>query len=153
MLKTLTAIALTVLSVTAPAPTAHAWPDKPVRIIVPYAAGGGTDMLARVTAERLSAALGQRFFVENRPGAGGMIGADAVAKAPSDGYTLLVSSPAEIVVNQHVYSKMGYDPLKDLAPIMLIAWTPLIITAHPALKAGSPSELIALLKARPGQVS
>jgi tripartite-type tricarboxylate transporter receptor subunit TctC len=148
MLKTLTIIALGVMSVLNT--QALAWPDRPVKLIVPYSAGGGTDLVARVTADRLGDALGQRFIVENRPGAGGMIGAEAVAKAPPDGYTLLVSSPAEIAVNQHVYRKMSYDPLKELAPVTLMAWTPLVITVHPDLKVSSPSELVALLKAKPG---
>lgn len=149
MLKSLCVIALIALSsLTA---RAQSWPEKPVKIIVPYSAGGGTDILARVMADRLGDALGQRFLVENRPGAGGMIGAEAVAKSPPDGHTLLVSSPAEIAINQHVYKKMSYDPLKDLAPITLIARTPLIITAHPDLKITSPSELVALLKAKPGR--
>jgi len=148
MLKSLAILTLVALS--ALKADAQTWPDKPVKIIVPYSAGGGTDLVARVTADRLGDALGQRFIVENRPGAGGMIGAEAVAKSPPDGYTLLVSSPAEIAVNQHVYRKMNYDPLRDLAPVSLIAWTPLVITAHPGLKASSPAELVALLKAKPG---
>jgi tripartite-type tricarboxylate transporter receptor subunit TctC len=151
MLRTLAGIGLIALS--SLAPEAQAWPDRPVKIIVPYAAGGGTDVLARVMADRLSDAFGQRFIVENRPGAGGMIGAETVTRSTPDGYSLLVSSPAEIAINQHVYKKMSYDPLKDLAPITLLAWTPLIVTAHPDLKVTSPSELIALLKARGGQLT
>ena len=154
MLRTLTGLALITLSALPVMPAeAQTWPDKPVKIVVPYAAGGGADALARVMADRLSDAFGQRFIVENRPGAGGMIGAETVARSAPDGYSLLVSSPAEIAINQHVYKKMSYDPLKDLAPITLIAWTPLIVTAHPDLKVGSPSELIALLKARQGQLT
>jgi tripartite-type tricarboxylate transporter receptor subunit TctC len=150
MLKTLAAAALVVLSGMPAA--AQAWPDRPAKIIVPYAAGGGTDILARVLADRLSETLGQRFIVENRPGAGGMIGAEVVARSAPDGYTLLVSSPAEIAINRHIYDKMSYDSSAELAPITLIAWTPLVITAHPDLSASSPAELIALLKARPGQL-
>jgi tripartite-type tricarboxylate transporter receptor subunit TctC len=151
MLKALALAALLVLpSLDRPA---HAWPDRPVKIVVPYAAGGGTDILARVLADRLGDALGQRFIVENRPGAGGMIGAEFVARSAPDGHTLLVSSPAEIAVNQHIYARMSYDPLKDLAPVTLIAWTPLVISAHPGLETGSPAELIALLKSRPGQLN
>jgi tripartite-type tricarboxylate transporter receptor subunit TctC len=151
MLRTLATLGLVTAS--SLAAQAQAWPDKPVKIVVPYAAGGGADVLARVMADRLGDALAQRFIVENRPGAGGMIGAETVAKSSPDGYSLLVSSPAEIAINQHVYKKISYDPLKDLAPITLIAWTPLVITAHPKLKVASPSELIALLKARPGQLT
>jgi tripartite-type tricarboxylate transporter receptor subunit TctC len=151
MLRTLSGIGLIFLS--SLLGQAQAWPDRPVKIIVPYAAGGGTDVVARVLADRLSDALGQRFIVENRPGAGGMIGAETVTRSTADGYSLLVSSPAEIAINQHVYKKISYDPLKDLAPITLLAWTPLVITAHPDLKVTSPSELIALLKARGGQLA
>lgn len=151
MVRMLTGLALIALSTLAA--QAQSWPDRPVKIVVPYAAGGGTDVVARVMADRLSDAFGQRFIVENRPGVGGMIGAETIARSAPDGYALLVSSPAEIAINQHVYKKINYDPLKDLAPITLIAWTPLIITAHPDLKIGSPSELIALLKARAGQLT
>jgi len=151
MLRLLAGIGLIALS--SLTTEAQAWPDRPVKIVVPYAAGGGTDVLARVMADRLSDTFGQRFFVENRPGAGGMIGAETVARSAADGYALLVSSPAEIAINQHVYKKIGYDPLKDLAPITLLAWTPLVIAAHPDLKIASPSELLALLKALPGQLS
>jgi tripartite-type tricarboxylate transporter receptor subunit TctC len=151
MLRTLAGIGLIALS--GLAAEAQVWPDRPVKIIVPYAAGGGTDVLARVMADRFSDAFGQRFIVENRPGAGGMIGAETVTRSAADGYSLLVSSPAEIAINQHVYKRISYDPLKDLAPITLLAWTPLIVTAHPDLKVTSPAELIALLKARGGQLT
>src|SRR5262245_63890972 len=151
MSRTLTGIAIIMLSTLAA--HAQAWPDKLVKIIVPYAAGGAADVTARVMADRLSDEFGQRFIVENRPGAGGMIGAETVAKSAPDGYSLLVSSPAEIAINQHVYKKVRYDALKELAPITLLAWTPLVITAHPDLKVTSPFELIALLKARGGQIA
>jgi len=104
--------------------------------------------VARVLAVKVGDALGQRFVVENRPGASGMIGAAAVAKAEPDGYTLLVGSPAEIALNQHVTKDMTYDPLKDLTPVTLLAWTPLIIAAHPSFEASTPAELIALAKSR-----
>jgi len=130
------------------AAAAESWPDRPVRVIVPFAAGGGTDTVARVLAVKVGDALGQRFVVENRPGASGMIGAAAVAKAEPDGYTLLVGSPAEIALNQHVTKDMTYDPLKDLTPVTLLAWTPLIIAAHPSFEASTPAELIALAKSR-----
>jgi tripartite-type tricarboxylate transporter receptor subunit TctC len=151
MLRAIFSFALVVLPVFAA--NAQTWPERPVKIIVPYAAGGGTDVLARVTADRLREILGQSFVVENRPGAGGMIGADVVAKSRPDGYTLLVSSPAEIAVNPHVFKSMTYDPSRDFAPVTLLAWTPLIITAYPKLDAKNPSELIAMLKSRPGQVN
>jgi tripartite-type tricarboxylate transporter receptor subunit TctC len=132
---------------------AQSWPERPVTIVVPFAAGGGTDTIARVLADRLSDAFGQRFIVENRTGGGGMIGAGAVAKSASDGYTLLVASPAEIAINPHVFPRMPYDPQKDLAPISLLAITPLIIAAHPSLNISSPQQLIEVLKASPGKLS
>lgn len=125
---------------------AEDWPSRSVRLIVPYSAGGGTDTVARVLAQKLSVLLGQSFIVENKPGASGMIGAALVAKSNPDGYTLLVASPAEIALNQNLFTTMTYDPLKDLAPITLLAWTPLILAAHPSLPASTPQELIALAK-------
>jgi tripartite-type tricarboxylate transporter receptor subunit TctC len=125
---------------------AQQWPERPVHLIVPYAAGGGTDTVARVLALKLSNSLGQQFIVENRAGASGMIGAAVVAKATPDGYTLLVASPAEIALNQNLFKDMTYDPLKDLTPVTLLAWTPLIIAANPKLPASTPQELIALAK-------
>lgn len=128
---------------------AEQWPERPVHLIVPYAAGGGTDTVARVLAQKLGTTFGQQFVVENRPGASGMIGAAVVAKATPDGYTLLVASPAEIALNQNLFKNMTYDPLKDLTPITLLAWTPLVLAAHPSLPASTPQELIALAKREP----
>ena len=132
---------------------AQTWPDRPVKIIVGFPAGGGSDAMARVLADRLGNAFGQRFIVENRPGAGGGVAAEAVVRSAPDGYTLLVASPAEIVINQNVYKSVSYDALKDLAPITLIGWTPLIIAVHPDLKASSPAEFVALLRGKPGQLN
>ena len=123
---------------------AEKWPDRPVHLIVPYAAGGGTDTVARVLAQKLSGILGQQFVVENRPGASGMIGATAVARSNPDGYLLLVASPAEVALNQNVFHDMAYDPLKDLTAITLLAWTPLVLAAHPSFPASTPEELIKL---------
>jgi tripartite-type tricarboxylate transporter receptor subunit TctC len=123
------------------------WPTRPVRIVVSFSAGGGTDTVARVLAQKLGEKFGQSFVVENKPGASGMIGAAAVAKASPDGYTLLVASPAEIALNQNLFKdKMTYDPLKELAPVTLLAWTPLILAAHPSFPASTPQELIDLAK-------
>lgn len=125
------------------------WPQRPVHLIVPYAAGGGTDTVARVLAQKLSTTFNEQFVVENRPGASGMIGAGYVAKASPDGYTLLVGSPAEVALNQNLFKSMSYDPLKDLTPITLLAWTPLVLAANPSLPALTPQELIALAKREP----
>jgi tripartite-type tricarboxylate transporter receptor subunit TctC len=128
---------------------AQDWPQRPVRLVVPYVAGGGTDSVARVLAQKLGEALGQRFIVENKAGASGMIGAQAVAKGDADGYTFLVASPAEVAINQSVFKDIAYDPLADLAPITLLAWTPILLAAHPSLPASSTADLISLARTGP----
>jgi tripartite-type tricarboxylate transporter receptor subunit TctC len=127
---------------------AGTWPERPVHLIVPYAAGGGTDIVARVVAQKLSGILGQQFIVENRPGASGMIGATAVAQSNPDGYVLLVASPAEVALNQNLFKNMTYDPAKDLTPVTLLAWTPLVLAAHPSFAASTPEALIKLAQAQ-----
>lgn len=127
-----------------------AYPTKPIHLIVPYPPGGLNDTLARLLGARLAEGLGQPVLVENKTGASGMIGADAVAKAPADGYTLLVASGAEIGINQHLYAKTPYNPERDFAPISLVAITPLVIVAHPSVPAQNIQELVALAKAKPG---
>ena len=129
---------------------AQTYPGKPIRVIVAFSAGGGTDLVARAVGQKMSEHWGQPVVVENRVGAGGMIGADLVAKAPPDGYTLLVCSPAEIAVNHHVYPKVPYDPERDFAPISLITVTPLVIAAYPGLPVKDIRELVALAKTKPG---
>ncbi len=126
------------------AASAEDWPDRPVHVVVPYAAGGGTDLVARVLSIKLGEAFGQNFIVENKTGASGMIGAQFVAKGPADGYALLVASPAEIALNQNLFADMTYDPLKDLTPITLLAWTPLVLAAHPTFPANNAAELVKL---------
>jgi tripartite-type tricarboxylate transporter receptor subunit TctC len=125
---------------------AQSYPSKPIRIIVPYSAGGGTDIVARAVAQKMSENWGQSVVVDNRVGASGMIGADAVAKAPADGYTLLMASPAEIAVNHHLYAKVPYDPERDFAPVTLVAVTPLVVAVYPGLPAKTIQELVALAK-------
>jgi len=129
---------------------AQAYPGKPIRIIVPYSAGGGTDIVARAVGQKLNEAWGQSVIVDNRAGASGMIGAEAVAKAPADGYTLLMATPPEVAVNHHLYGKVSYSPERDFAPITLVAITPLVIATHPGVPARNIQELVALAKARPG---
>jgi tripartite-type tricarboxylate transporter receptor subunit TctC len=142
MLRTLTLCCLLLFSATSC--LAQQWPQRPVHMIVPYAAGGGTDTVARVLARKLGETFGQTFIVENRTGASGMIGAAAVAKSDPDGYLLLVASPAEVALNQNLFSNMSYDPLNDLAPITLLAWTPLVLAAHPSFPASTPEQLVKL---------
>ena len=125
---------------------AHAWPDKPVRIVVPFAAGGATDVVARLLGQRLSQDWKQPVIVDNRPGAGGNIGADVVAKSAPDGYTLLLASPAEVAINPFLYAQMPFDPEKDLLPVSKVASAPLVLVVHPSVPAKTVPELIAFLK-------
>ncbi len=129
---------------------AQAYPGKPVRIVVPYSAGGGTDIVARAVGQRLADAWGQPVIVDNRAGASGMIGAEAMARAPADGTMLLMATPPEVAVNQHLFSKVSYNPERDFAPITLVAVTPLVIVAYPGVPARNIQELVALAKAKPG---
>jgi tripartite-type tricarboxylate transporter receptor subunit TctC len=129
-----------------------AYPAKPVRIVVPSSPGGGTDILARVLAQKMTESLGQQFVVENRPGAGQVIGIEAVARSAPDGYTLLMAASA-IVINEVMYAKPPYDTLRDFAPVTLVASLPNILVVHPTLPVKSVRELIALAKARPGQLN
>ena len=148
------ALALTALGlITATAALAQSWPAKTVRIIVPFPPGGGLDFFARVMAPKLQENLGQQIVVENRSGAGGMVGADAAAKAAPDGYTLLMASSAELTINQHLYPKMAYDAIRDFAPVSYAAHAAMLFSVHPSLPAKTLPELIALARSRPGQLS
>ena len=130
-----------------------AWPDKPIKIIVPYPPGGGVDAVARTYAQRLGEVLNTTVIVENKAGASGAIGADFVAKSAPDGYTFLIASPAEVVVGPIAGQKVPYDPKTDLIPISLIGETPLVIAANPSVPAKNISEFITLAKANPGKYS
>ncbi len=132
---------------------AQTWPDRPLRLVVPFSAGGTNDLTGRVVAEKVAAALGQPIIVENRVGAGGSIGAEAVAMAAPDGYTLLQASGSTHGGNSVVYKNLAYDPVKDFAPISMLVRTPFILVVNPAVKANSVSELIALAKAQPGKLN
>ena len=128
------------------------YPARPVRVIVPSPPGGGTDILARVLAQHFSKALGQPFVVENKPGAGNMIGIESVARSPGDGYTLLVTG-STLALNSVLYKKVPYDPVRDFAPITLAATAPNVLVVNPALPAKSLAEFVALAKAKPGALS
>jgi tripartite-type tricarboxylate transporter receptor subunit TctC len=131
-----------------------AYPSRPIRVVVPHAAGGGVDILARNLGEFIRPLLGQPFVVENRAGANGMIGAEHVAKAAAnDGYTLLMASAGEIAISPHLFRKMAYDPFKELQPVTLGTKVPNVLTVHPAVPAQTADELIALAKAQPGRLS
>ena len=128
------------------------YPVKPIRMVVPYPAGGGSDLMARAVSKKLSEKLGRSVIVDNRGGATGMIGTDIAAKSPPDGYTLLLGSIAEVALNVAVYRKMAYNPERDLAPVGLIATSPLVLAVHPSLPARNVKEFIALARMRPGEI-
>ena len=132
---------------------AQTYPAKTVRMIVGFSPGGSTDVTARLVAQKLTEAWKQQVIVDNRPGAGGNIGAELVAKAPPDGYTLLVATTGVMAINHKLYRTLGYDALRDFAPITQFGSLPLILVIHPSLPARNVKELIALAKARPGQLS
>src|SRR3954471_9922883 len=132
---------------------AQKYPDRPVRWIVPFAPSGPTDLMSRAVAEKLSQRLGQQFVVDNRPGAGGNIGAEVVAKSAPDGYTLMIGHVGTHAINVSLYPKVGFDPVKDFTPITLIATLPLALVIHPSVPAKDVKELIAYAKARPGQLN
>ena len=129
------------------------YPSRPIRIIVPFAAGGPTDFNARLVSQRLNEAWGQPVLVENRPAAGGVPATEFVAKAPPDGYTLLGANPGPLTVAPHIRSNLGYDPMKDLLPIVLVTTTTSAVVVHPSVPARSVKELIALARKNPGTLS
>jgi tripartite-type tricarboxylate transporter receptor subunit TctC len=135
------------------AAAADAYPAKPIRFVVAFPPGGGTDIIARSIAQKLSGRLEQQVVVDNRPGAGGNIGTDIVAKSAPDGYTMLMGSAGPLAINASLFAKMPFDPIRDLAPVTLAASTPNVLVVHPSLKAATVNELIALAKARPGEIN
>ncbi len=138
------------LACTAADVPAQTWPAKPVRIVVPFTPGGGLDIQARMFAKKFYETLGQTCVVDNRTGAGGLIGAEAVARAAPDGYTILFSS-ASLAVNVSLYKKLAFDPVKDLDPVSWVSSVPLVLTVHPSVPVRSVPELVALAKKRAGQ--
>ncbi|WP_431284359.1 Bug family tripartite tricarboxylate transporter substrate binding protein [Humitalea sp. 24SJ18S-53] len=129
---------------------AQGWPERPIRLVVPFAAGGGTDVLARILANGLSEKLGRQVLVENRTGAGGNLAMENVIRAPADGYSLLMGTNGAIAVNRHLYRGMGFDPLRDLMPITLAFRIEHLLVVSDAVPARSVAELVALAKAQPG---
>jgi tripartite-type tricarboxylate transporter receptor subunit TctC len=148
MKRILAAVAALALAAAA---NAQSYPDKPIKIIVPFGPGGFTDVAARILQKELAPAIGQAVIIENRPGAGSTIGTDAVAKAAPDGYTLAMVSTAH-VISPHIYKQMPYDAIKDFAPVMRLAEGPYVLTVHPSLPVKSVADLIALAKAKPGVI-
>jgi tripartite-type tricarboxylate transporter receptor subunit TctC len=131
----------------------HAWPTKPVRIVVAYPPGGGIDVMARQIAEKLAPAWGQPVVVENKPGANTILATDTVAKSPADGHTILMTTDATFSINPHLYTKVPYDTQRDFIPVTMLVLLQQLLVAHPALPANNLSELIALAKAKPGSIN
>jgi len=132
---------------------AQDYPRRPVRLIVPFPPGGGNDIVARAVAQELGKSLGQQFVVDNRAGAGGAIGAELAARSPADGYTLFLGGVGSHVVNPSLHAKLSYDPIRDFAPVTLIASAPAVLVVHPSVQAASVVELTALAKASPGKLN
>ncbi|MGZ8202732.1 MAG: Bug family tripartite tricarboxylate transporter substrate binding protein [Burkholderiales bacterium] len=145
-------LAIALGAVLAASAFAQSWPARPVRIIAPFPPGGGTDMVGRLLAQKFTEQIGGTFIVENRPGGAGMLGAELTAKAPADGYTLLVSAP-EFTINPAVRAKLPYDPLKDFAFISQLTAGQFILAGHPSVPVRNVKELIALAKAKPGELN
>ncbi len=152
--RSLFAVALASLgtALAVPLAQAQAYPTKPIRLILPFPAGGPTDILGRILGQKLSEQLGQPVVQDNRPGAGGNLGAEQVAKAPPDGYTLLLSSPS-ISISPSLYKKLNYDPQKDLAPVSVVAGIPNVMLVHPSVPAKTLREFVQLAKSRPGKLN
>ncbi|HSN41035.1 MAG TPA: tripartite tricarboxylate transporter substrate binding protein [Burkholderiales bacterium] len=129
------------------------YPGKPIKLIVPSSPGSGPDIMARAIGQRLAQAWGQPVVIDNRPGAGGSIGSEAAAKSPPDGYTLIMGNAGSHAVNASLYKRLAYDPVRDFAPVTLVSSAPNILIVHPSLPVRSVKELIALAKARPGELS
>ncbi len=146
-------ICATLLALAAATASAQIYPNKAIRIVVPYPPGGGADMTARPIAQQLSERWGQPVVIDNRGGASGMIGADILAKAPPDGYTLMVSASAEPALNVALYPKMPYDPIRDFAPITLAIVIPMALVVHPSLPIKSVKEYLEIARAKPGSMT
>jgi tripartite-type tricarboxylate transporter receptor subunit TctC len=149
--RTLRIFVLAVCALAAGAAAAQPYPARPIRLVVPFAPGGASDVLARLVGQKLAERLGQPVVVENRPGAATTVGAAEVARAPADGYTLMLA-PAPFVIAPLMYQKLPYDAAKDFTGVALLASSPLILTVHPSVGAATPQELLALAKAKPGTI-
>ena len=148
-----TALLFVALAVVATPSHAQIYPSRPMRIVVPYPAGGTSDILARSIGQKLSEAWSQPILVENKPGANGNVGADFVAKAPPDGYTLLLADIGALAISPSVYPMLPFDPTKDFAPVTMVAYSPHILVVHPSIPASSVNDLVALAKAKPGKLN
>src|ERR671914_1794922 len=142
-----------VLCLFAGAALAQSYPNKPIRIIVPYAAGGTSDILARQIGPKLTDAWGQPVVVENKPGANGNVGADFVAKSAPDGYTLLLTDLGGLVISASVYPKLPFNPSKDFTPVVMVSYSPHVLAVNPEVKVKDVKELVAMAKAHPGKLN
>lgn len=142
-----------VLGLVGSAAMGQSYPTKPIRLIAPFPPGGTSDVLSRLLAQRLSDTLGRQVVVENRPGAGSNLGHELAAKAAADGYTMLLSSNVALATNRHLYKRLGFDPDNDFTPISIVARSGPVLVVHPSVPARSVSELVALARARPGQLN
>jgi tripartite-type tricarboxylate transporter receptor subunit TctC len=146
-------VAMVALGLAAGAAPAQTYPTKPIRWIAPFPPGGGTDVISRTIAQKLTEAWGQQVIVENRPGSGGTIGLATAAKSAPDGYTVVLGQLANVGIAPGLYAKLPYDPVKDLAPVSLVLTAPLILVAHPSLPAKNTKELLALARAKPDSIT
>src|SRR5689334_10657622 len=140
-------------SLAATAVLAQVYPGKPIRLIVPFAAGGGNDNVARLVGKRLADSLGQPAVIDNRPGAGGVVGAELAAKSAPDGYTLFLGGVGSHAINPNLHAKLPYDPIKDFAPVSLLAQAPLVLVVHPSVPVHDVAEFIAYARAHPGRLN
>jgi len=146
------ALAVGVVLGIAPSAYAQSFPSKPLRLIIPFPPGGGSDVVGRIIAQKLSDRLGQQVVVDNRGGAGGSIGTEATVRSAPDGYTMVLASSSEIAINPHLY-KLDYDTIKDLTPVVMVASTPIVVVTNPALPVKNIAELISYAKANPGTLN
>ena len=153
MKKAIAVFVVALVPQSASAADAQSWPTKPVRMVIPFPPGGTTDILGRVAAQKLSEAIGQQVVPDNRPGASGNIGTEQVAKAQPDGYTLLTAPGSTLTIHPSLYAKLGFDPLKDFAPVTILAGVPNLLVVHPSLPVRNVKELIAIAKAKPDQLN
>jgi len=149
-MKLLGFLALAMLA--APA-LAQKYPERPMRLIIPFPAGGGSDSVGRIVGQKLGERLGQQVVIDNRAGAGGSIGTEAAVRATPDGYTMVLASTSEIAINPSLYSKLTYDTVRDLAPVAMVGSTPIVIVVHPSLPVKTVNDLIALAKSKPGDIN
>ncbi len=152
-LRFLAAAGLALANFAAPASAADAYPNRPIRFVVPFAPGGSTDTLARTLGIKMTESVGQQVVVDNRSGGNGNIGMDIVAQAPADGYTIVLGYIANLAIGPHLYAKLPFDPVKSFSPVTLLAESPDILVAHPSLPVKSMKELIAYAKANPGKLN